>query len=121
MACTIRDSSTSRVQADLTKSNLSSGDSEMHQENNMQDDSDSWPKDNWKPECGRCSNLREQFEALSANMAFEMETLSQHRFLINELQDENEAQRSQIVANRVKIDILQLRLDQFEECSIQFD
>jgi hypothetical protein len=100
---------------DPAKSSLSSGDSEMHQENTMQEDSDSWPEDNWEPECGGCNNLREQLEALSANRAFEMETLSQHRFLISKLQDESEAQRSQIVANRVQIDTLQLRLDQLDD------
>jgi hypothetical protein len=70
---------------DPAKSSLSSGDSEMHQENTMQEDSDSWPEDNCEPECGGCNNLREQLEVLSANRAFEMETLSQHRFLISKL------------------------------------
>jgi hypothetical protein len=100
---------------DPAKSGISSSDSEMQQENTMQEDSDSWPEDNWELECGGCSILREQLEALSANMAFEMETLSQHRFLISKLQDESEAQRSQIVANQVQIDTLQLRVDQLDD------
>jgi hypothetical protein len=81
----------------------------------VQEDSDTWPEDNWEPECGGCSSLHEQLVALSANRAFEMETLSQHRFLINKLQDESEAQRSQITTNREQIDTLQLRMDQLED------
>jgi hypothetical protein len=52
--------------------------------------------------------------AMSANHSFEMENLSQHRFLIGKLQDESDAQRSQIEANRLKIDMLQQRLDQLD-------
>jgi hypothetical protein len=100
---------------DPAKSGLSSRDSEMHQENTMQEDSDSWPEDNWVLECGGCINLREQLEALSANRAFEMETLSQHRSLISKLQDESKAQRSQIVSNQVHIDTLQLRVDHLDD------
>jgi hypothetical protein len=100
---------------DPAKSGISSGDNEMQQENTMQEDSDSWPEDNWEPECRGCNILREQLEVLSANRAFEMETLSQHRFLISKLQDESEAQRSQIVSNQVQIDTLQLRVDQLDD------
>jgi hypothetical protein len=53
--------------------------------------------------------------AISANRAFDMETLSQHRFLIGKLQYESDSQRSQIKTNRLQIEILQQRLDQLDE------
>jgi hypothetical protein len=87
----------------------------MQQETVAQEDSDTWPEDNWEAECGGCNSLREQLGVLSANQAFEMETLSQHRFLISKLQDESDAQRSQIDANRLQIDTLQHRLDQLDD------
>jgi hypothetical protein len=87
----------------------------MQQENTVQEDSDTWPEDNWELECGGCNNLREQLGALSANRAFEMDTISQHCFLISKLHDESEAQRSQIATNRVQIDTLQLRMDQLDD------
>jgi hypothetical protein len=51
---------------------------------------------------------------MSANRAFELETLSQHRFLIGKLQDESDAQCSQIESNHLKIEMLQQRIDQLE-------
>jgi hypothetical protein len=86
----------------------------MQQENAAQEDSGSWPEDDWEVDCGGCSSLRVQMGAMSANRAFELETLSQHRFLIGKLQDESDAQRSQIEANRLKIEMLQQRLDQLD-------
>jgi hypothetical protein len=53
--------------------------------------------------------------AMSTNRAFEMETLSQHRFLISKLQYESDAQRSQIETNHLEIETLQQRLDQLDE------
>jgi hypothetical protein len=73
----------------------------MKQVIDAQEDSGSCPKDDWEVECGGCNSLREQLGALSANHAFEMETLSQHRFLISKLQDESDTQRSQIETNRL--------------------
>jgi hypothetical protein len=86
----------------------------MQQENAAQEDSESWPEDDWEVDCGGCRSLRVQMGAMSANHSFEMENLSQHRFLIGKLQDESDAQRSQIEANRLKIDMLQQRLDQLD-------
>jgi len=53
--------------------------------------------------------------AMSANRAFELENLSRHQFLIGKLQDESDAQRSQIETNRLQIKILRQRLDQLDE------
>jgi hypothetical protein len=43
-----------------------------------------------------CQRMRIQMGALSSTLTFELETLSQHRHLIERLQDESYAQRSQI-------------------------
>jgi hypothetical protein len=74
------------------RSSHSSGNSEMQQAIVAQEDSGSWPEDEWEVECGGCSSLRVQMGVMSANRAFEMETLSKHRFLIGKLQDESDAQ-----------------------------
>jgi len=52
--------------------------------------------------------------ALSATLTFELETLSQHRHLIERLQDESYAQRSQIEEHRSCMEILQCHLDHLE-------
>jgi hypothetical protein len=52
--------------------------------------------------------------ALSSTLTFELETLSQHRHLIERLQDESYAQRSQIEEQRSSMEIMQCRLDQLE-------
>jgi uncharacterized coiled-coil protein SlyX len=52
--------------------------------------------------------------ALNSTLTFELETLSQHRHLIERLQDEIYAQRSQIEEQRNSLEIMQSRLDQME-------
>jgi hypothetical protein len=100
---------------ETVRSGHSSGNNEMQQATVAQEDSGSWPEDDWEVDCGGCSSLRVQMGAMSANRAFELETLSQHRFLIGKLQDESDAQRSQIETNRLKIEMLQQRLDQLDD------
>jgi polyhydroxyalkanoate synthesis regulator phasin len=49
-----------------------------------------------------------------STLTFELETLSQHRHLIERLQDESYAQRSQIEEQRSSMETMQRRLDQLE-------
>jgi hypothetical protein len=63
----------------------------MQQENEAQDDSISWLEQYWEVDCGGCSSLRVQMSAMISNRAFELETLSQHRFLIGKIMDESDA------------------------------
>jgi hypothetical protein len=86
----------------------------MQHGNEALEDSGSWAEEAWEEDCGGCSSIRVQLGAMNANRAFELETLSQHRFLIGKLQDESEAQRSQIEDNRLKMEMLQRRLEQLE-------
>jgi hypothetical protein len=65
-------------------------------------------------ECMGCQRTRIQMGALSSTLTFELETLSQHRHLIERLQDESYAQRSQIEEQRSSMEIMQRRLDQLE-------
>jgi hypothetical protein len=55
-------------------------------------DSGNWVEDSFEEECGGCSRIRLQLGAIGANRAFELETLSQHRHMIEKLQDESYAQ-----------------------------
>jgi hypothetical protein len=77
-------------------------------------DSGNWVEDPLEEECGGCNRLRLQLGAIGANRAFELETLSQHRHMIEKLQDESYAQRSQIEDHRMKIETMQRRLEQLE-------
>jgi hypothetical protein len=86
----------------------------MQQGNEAPVDSGSWAEESWEEECGGCSRIRVQLGAMGANRAFELETLSQHRFMIEKLQDESYAQRSQIEDNRMKMETMQRRLEQLE-------
>jgi hypothetical protein len=52
--------------------------------------------------------------ALSSTLTFELETLPQHRDLIERLQDESCAQGSQIEEQRNNMEIMQRRLYQLE-------
>jgi phage shock protein A len=58
--------------------------------------------------------MRIQMGALSSTLTFELETLSQHRHLVERLQDEIYAQRSQVEEQRSSLEIMQSRLDQIE-------
>jgi hypothetical protein len=53
--------------------------------------------------------------ALNSTLTFELETLSQHKHLIERLQDEIYAQRSQIEEQRISLEIMQNQLDQMEQ------
>jgi hypothetical protein len=86
----------------------------MQKGNDAPVDLGSWAKDSWEEECGGCSRIRVQLGAIGANRAFELETLSQHRLMIEKLQDESYAQRSQIEDNRMKMETMQRRLEQLE-------
>jgi septal ring factor EnvC (AmiA/AmiB activator) len=77
-------------------------------------DSGHWVEDPIEDECSGCSRIRIQFGAIGANRAFELETLSQHRHMIEKLQDESYAQRSQLEEHRTKMEAMQRRLDQLE-------
>jgi polyhydroxyalkanoate synthesis regulator phasin len=70
-------------------------------------------------ECMGCHRMRIQLGALSSTLTFELETLSQHRHLIERLQDESYAQRSQIEEQRSSMEIMQRRLDQLERAQQQ--
>jgi chromosome segregation ATPase len=52
--------------------------------------------------------------ALKSTLTFELETLSQHQHLIERLQDESYAHRSQIEEKHNSLEIMQSRLDQLE-------
>jgi septal ring factor EnvC (AmiA/AmiB activator) len=77
-------------------------------------DSCHWAEDPIDEECGGCSKIRIQFGAIDANRAFELETLSQHRHMIEKLQDESYAQRSQLEEHRTKMEAMQRILDQLD-------
>jgi hypothetical protein len=47
-------------------------------------------------DCAGCQRLRIHMGAINSTLTFELETLSQHMHLIERLQDEVYAQRSQI-------------------------
>jgi hypothetical protein len=51
---------------------------------------------------------------MCANNAFELETLSQHQFLIIKLQNKRDAQHSEIKTNHLKIEMLQQILDKID-------
>jgi hypothetical protein len=77
-------------------------------------DSGHWAEDPIEEECGGCNKIRLQIGAIGANRAFELETLSQHRHMIEKLQDESYAQRSQLEEHHMKMEAMQRRLDQLE-------
>jgi hypothetical protein len=52
--------------------------------------------------------------ALNSTLTFELETLSQHMHLIERLQDEIYAQRSQIEEQHSSLEIMQSQMDQME-------
>jgi hypothetical protein len=57
--------------------------------------------------------------ALNSTLTFKLETLSQHMHLIERLQDEIFAQRSQIKEKHISLEIMQSRIDQMEICHQQ--
>ena len=57
--------------------------------------------------------------ALSATLTFELETLSQHKHLIERIQDEIYSRRRQIEEQHSSMDIMQRRLDQLERAQQQ--
>jgi hypothetical protein len=67
-----------------------------------------------KLECAGCQRMRIHMGALNSTLTFELETLSHHRHLIERLQDEIFAQRSQIEEQCSYMEILQSRMDQME-------
>jgi hypothetical protein len=77
-------------------------------------ESGNWAEDPFEEECGGCNRIRLQIGAIGTNRAFELETLSQHRHMIENLQDESYAQRSQLEDHRMKMETMQRRLDQLE-------
>jgi hypothetical protein len=77
-------------------------------------DSGQLDEDSIEEECIGCRRMRIQLGALSSTRTFELETLSQHRHMIERLQDESYAQRSQIEEQRNNMEAMQRRLDQLE-------
>jgi hypothetical protein len=77
-------------------------------------DSEHWVEDPIEEECGGCSKIRIQIGAIGTNTAFELETLSQHRHMIEKIQDESYAQRIQLEEHHMKIEAMHRRLDQLE-------
>jgi septal ring factor EnvC (AmiA/AmiB activator) len=77
-------------------------------------DSGHLDEDPIEDECIGCSRMRIQLGALGSTRAFELETLSQHRHMIERLQDESYAQRSQLEEHRTNMEAMQRRLDQLE-------
>jgi uncharacterized coiled-coil protein SlyX len=67
-----------------------------------------------KKDCARCQRLRIYMGAINSTLTFELETLSQHRHLIERLRDEVFAQRSQIEDQRSQLENMQGRMDQME-------
>lgn len=65
-------------------------------------------------DCFGCQRLRIHLGAINSTMTFELETLSQHRHLIERLHDEVFAQRSQIEDQRSQMENMQGCLDQME-------
>jgi hypothetical protein len=86
----------------------------MQQGNEVPVDLGSWVEESWEEECGGCSTIRVQLGAIGANRAFELEMLSQHKFMIEKIQDESYAQHIQIKENRMKMATMQQRLEQLE-------
>jgi len=77
-------------------------------------ESGNWTKDPFEEECGGCSRIKLQIKAIGTNMAFELEMLSQHRHMIENLQDKSYAQRSQLEGHHMKMETMQMILDQLE-------
>jgi hypothetical protein len=65
-------------------------------------------------DCAGCQRLRIHMGAISSTLTFELETLSQHRHLIERLQDEVFTQCSQIEDQRSQMENMQGRMDQME-------
>jgi hypothetical protein len=65
-------------------------------------------------ECIGCRRMRIHLGALSSTRNFELETLSQHRHMIERLQDESYAQRIQIEEKCNNMEVMQQCLDQLE-------
>jgi hypothetical protein len=65
-------------------------------------------------ECVGCQRMWINMGVLISTLTFELETLSQHRHLIEGLQDEIYAQRSQIEEQRSSLEIMQSWMDQME-------
>jgi septal ring factor EnvC (AmiA/AmiB activator) len=86
----------------------------MHNGKGVSADSGHWVEDPIEEECGGCSRIRIQIGAINVNGAFELETLSQHRHMIEKLQDESYTKRSQLEEHRTKMEAMQRRLDQLE-------
>ena len=61
-----------------------------------------------------CQRTRIQMGALSSTLTFELETLSQHRNLIERMQDESYAQRNHIEEQRNSPETMNIRLDHLE-------
>jgi hypothetical protein len=78
----------------------------MQQGNEAPVDSGSWAEETWEEECGGCSRIRVQLGSIGANRAFELEMLSQHRFMIENIQDESYAHHSQIEDNYIKMETM---------------
>jgi uncharacterized coiled-coil protein SlyX len=64
-----------------------------------------------------CQRMRIHLGVINSTMTFKLETLSQHRHIIERLQDEVFAQRSQIEDQRNHMENLQGHLDQMENNS----
>jgi hypothetical protein len=60
-----------------------------------------------KMECAWCQRLQIRMGPLISKLTFDLEILSQHRHLIERLQDEMFAQRSQIEEQRNSLEIMQ--------------
>ena len=71
-------------------------------------------KDSIEDESLECSRLRIQLGALGSTRAIEIEILSQHMHMIERLQDESYAQRSQLEEHHTNMEAMQRRLDQLE-------
>jgi hypothetical protein len=65
-------------------------------------------------ECAGCQRMRIHMGALNSTLTFELETLSQHRHLIERMQDKIFAHRSQIEEQHSYMEILQSQMDQME-------
>jgi uncharacterized coiled-coil protein SlyX len=65
-------------------------------------------------ECVGCQRTQIQMGALSSTLTFKLETLSHQRCLIERLQDEIYAHRSQIEEQHSSMEIMQRRLDHLE-------
>jgi hypothetical protein len=93
---------------------VSSSRKELQKGKGVPVDSGNWVEDPFEEECGECIRLRLQLGEIGANKAFKLETLSQHRHMIEKLQDERYAQRSQIEDHCMKIETMQRILEQLK-------